>query len=112
MKYFDEVKVIKMRKSYEEDDIKLGDIGTIWFPEIRDGEFYVCFETGDTWNAYKYSSIKIEDLELLKEAKESEAVLFDELPKNNPKWWCKVENGYIMNLLGEKKNKIPYDYNS
>ena len=35
-----------------------------------------------------------------------------DLPLNNPKCWCKVENGYILNLLGEKKNSIPYDYNS
>ena len=36
----------------------------------------------------------------------------NELPKHNPKWWCLVEDGYIMNLLGERKNKIPFDYNS
>lgn len=39
-------------------------------------------------------------------------MILDELPKNNPKWWCKVEDGFIVNLLGEKKNKIAYDYNS
>lgn len=27
-------------------------------------------------------------------------------------WWCKVEDGYIVNLKGEKKNKTPYDYDS
>ena len=26
--------------------------------------------------------------------------------------WCKVEDGYIINLKGEKKNKIPFDYES
>ena len=41
-----------------------------------------------------------------------ESELLRDLPNHNPKWWCKVENGYIMNLLGEKKNKIPYQYNS
>lgn len=35
-----------------------------------------------------------------------------ELAINNPKWWCKVEDGYIMNLLGEKKNKISFAYDS
>ena len=40
-----------------------------------------------------------------------EAILED-LPNHDPEWWCKVEDGYIWNLKGEKKNKIPYDYDS
>jgi len=36
----------------------------------------------------------------------------EDLPGNDPNWWCKVEDGYITNLKGERKNKIPYDYNS
>ena len=38
--------------------------------------------------------------------------ILNSLPANNPAWWCKVENGYILNLLGQKKNKIPYDYST
>ena len=38
--------------------------------------------------------------------------ILEDLPQNAPRWWCKVEDGYILNLLGEKKNKEPYKYNS
>ena len=112
MKIYDKVKVVKIKDSYKEENIKLGDIGTIYIAEIRDNDFYVRFETGDDVNLYKYCNIKIEDLELVKEGFATDEIILEELPKNNPRWWCKVENGYIMNLLGEKKNKIPYDYNS
>lgn len=112
MKYFDKVKLTVDRDRYKEDDIQKGEIGTIWLPEIRDNEFYVCFETGDEYNWYKYSMIKISDLEFVEDGKCPDEDILDALPKNNPKWWCKVENGYIMNLLGEKKNKVPYDYDS
>lgn len=109
MKYNDTVKLINYRKAYNEDEIHLNDIGSIILPEIRDDEFYVCFETQ---NGYKYASVKIQDLELVKDAGSSDDDILEAIPKNNPHWWCKVEDGYIMNLLGEKKNKIPYDYNS
>ena len=38
--------------------------------------------------------------------------ILEDLPAHNPDWWCRVEDGYILNLKGERKNKIPYDYNS
>ena len=38
--------------------------------------------------------------------------ILEDLPDHDPAWWCKVEDGYILNLKGERKNKIPYDYNS
>ncbi len=56
--------------------------------------------------------IKIKDLELLEESDITDNDLLEAIPKNDPSWWCKVENGYIINLLGEKKNKTPYNYNS
>ena len=56
--------------------------------------------------------IKIKDLELVKDNGFTDKELLESLPVNNPEWWCKVENGYIVNLKGEKKNKIPYDYDS
>ncbi len=57
-------------------------------------------------------SVVIEDLELVRSANMSDEVILEDLPKHDPRWWCKVENGYILNLKGEKKNKIPYKYNS
>ena len=38
--------------------------------------------------------------------------LLKSLPEKYPNWWCKVEDGYIVNLEGDKLNKVPYDYNS
>ncbi len=112
MKIYDKVKVVKIRESYNDENIKLNDIGKICVAEIRVNSFYVRFETGEDSNLYKYCDINIEDLELVQDGYATDEMILEELPKNNPKWWCKVEDGYIMNLLGEKKNKIPYDYNS
>lgn len=112
MKYLDKVKVITDKETYKKNDIKKGEIGTIWLPEIRDNSFYIAFETGEINNWYKYANIKIEDLELVEEGIATDKEILDSLPKNNPQWWCKVETGYIKNLLGENKNKIPYDYKS
>ena len=89
-----------------------GEIGIIWFPEIREDCFYVQFDTNDPKNWYKYAEIKIKDLELVKDGECTDEELLEELPKNNSEWWCKVKDGFIMNLKGDKKNKIPYDYNS
>lgn len=33
-------------------------------------------------------------------------VILSDLPGYDPNWLCKVEDGYIKNLKGEKKNKI------
>ena len=128
MKIYDDVKVIKIKDEYSKEGIKLGDVGTIILPEIRDNCFYVNFidknfythKNDVKWFEENEESLKddinlaieIEDLKLVKEGNATDEMILQELPKNNPKWWCKVENGYIMNLLGEKKNKIPYDYKS
>lgn len=42
----------------------------------------------------------------------SDEDILEDLPGHDPAWWCKVEDGYILNLKGERKNKIPYDYDS
>lgn len=102
----------KRKKHYTDNNINLGEIGTICLAEIRDNSFYVQFDTNDEENWYKYCEIKIEDLELIEDSNTTDDEILEELPKNDPRWWCKVEDGYIMNLLGEKKNKIQYDYNS
>lgn len=107
MKLYDKVRVVKMNDDYKKDIESL--IGTIIHPEIRDGRFYVAFSNGED---YIYQDVKIEDLEVVEEGLGSDEMILEELPQNNPKWWCKVENGYVLNLLGEKKNKISYDYRS
>ena len=126
MKYLDKVKVIKDREEYKKDNVFKGRVGTIMSAEIRDNTFYVVFIDPNTigknaewiennWKTIKdddFSAIKIEDLEVVEDGKATDEMILGDIPLNNKKWWCKVENGYIVNLLGEKKNKIPYDYNS
>lgn len=112
MKYLDDVKLVRNHSKYKIDDIDLGEIGTIIEPMIRDNAFYIIFDNEENGKWFKYAMIEIEDLEIVNDAKISDKEILEALPKKNPKWWCKVENGYIINLLGEKKNKIPYDYNS
>jgi len=112
MKYFDKVKVLVDKDEYLKDNVHEGEVGRIWLPEIRDNRFYVAFETGDQWDMYKYCLIKVEDLEIVEDYGCSDEDILDAIPKNNSNWWCKVEDGFIMNLKGDKKNKIPYDYNS
>ncbi len=127
MKEYDEVKVINDNEYYNSQGVYAGMVGTIILPEIRDNTFYVCFidpkfadptfdfSSEENIRSLKndiFLDIKISDLELVKDGKCPDKDILDELPKNNPKWWCKVEDGYIMNLLGEKKNKIPFDYDS
>ena len=46
------------------------------------------------------------------DGKSTDEMIYEELPSQDKRWWCKVEDGYIINLLGEKKNKEPYKYNS
>ena len=115
MKYFDYVKVLKDRPEYARNNVHAGEIGIIWFAEIRDNLFYVKFETGDEYDFYKYCEIRIEDLEYVKEPDfitVTDEIILEELPSQDPRWWCKVEDGYILNLKGERKNKIPYKYDS
>ncbi len=112
MKIYDRVKVIRMRDEYAEQGVKLNNVGTIIQPEIRDNYFYVVFTDPTFVKDDEFAEILIEDLEVVEESNITDAQILEELPLNNPKWWCKVEGGYILNLLGEKKNKIPYDYNS
>ena len=54
--------------------------------------------------------IKIKDLELVTANNTTDEMIKDSLPEKHKDWWCKVENGFIINLKGEKKNQIPYDY--
>ena len=115
MKYYDYVKVLKDREEYAKNNVHAGEIGIIWHPEIRYNTFYVMFETGDEYDWYQYCAIRVEDLEFVQEPDfitVTDEFLLKELPKQDPRWWCKVEDGYILNLKGERKNKIPYKYDS
>ena len=126
MKYLDKVKVVKDRIEYKESGVVKGMIGTICDAEIRDNCFHVAFideRVKDKEfmsieeNIFElkddiFCVIKIEDLELIEDMKTPDDWILDAIPKHNTKWWCKVEDGYILNLQGEKKNKVPYDYNS
>ena len=113
MKYGDMVKVLVEKEEYAKNYVHKGMIGMLTDPEIRDNEYMVIF-------SYRYSPEKediyipifVGDLETVEDGMYTDEMILNDLPKKNPKWWCKVENGYILNLLGERKNKIPYDYNS
>ncbi len=87
-------------------------VGTIIEAAIRDNYFLVVFPSKNVFEDDIIAPVRIEDLELVKQQNSSDKMLLEDLPKNDPRWWCKVEDGYILNLLGERKNKIPYDYNS
>lgn len=111
MKYFDKVKLIIDRKEYNDEGIYKGSIGIIFEAEIRDNCFNVVFPGKEEWTDISIT-VKTEDLEFFSSGEVSDKMILEALPKNNPDWWCKVEDGYILNLKGERKNKIPYDYNS
>ena len=113
MKYLDMVKVINDKQDYKKYGVSKGMVGMLTDPEIRGTDFFVVFSyTYFTDKEDVYIPVFIGDLEVVEDGKATDEQILNDLPKNNPKWWCKVEDGYIMNLLGEKKNKIPYDYNS
>ena len=112
MKYLDRVKLKSHAERYKDDNIFMGDIGSITEPMILDDEFYIEFDNDENGRWYKYASVKIEDLEFIEDSGLTDDEILEDMPKHDPRWWCKVEDGYILNLLGERKNKIPYDYNS
>lgn len=124
MKLLDKVKVTN--DNYKENGITKGMVGTIIDADIRWNSFYVCFQDQRVFDKHFMSKeenifklkddicegIKISDLELVEDRNYSDELIYKSLPEKHKDWWCKVENGYIINLKGEKKNKIPYDYDS
>ena len=108
------------QKKYEEQKVFNGMTGIIFDAEIRGRCFNVLFYdktpvTAENWGKLKADIvcvIEIKDLQVVKESNCIDEYILKNLPKQNPKWFCKVENGYIINLLGQKLNKIPYDYDS
>ncbi len=108
MKYLDKIEIITDK--YENIGIPKGTKGVIISSEIRNKTF-LC----ELWNVSdfnEWSAINIEEMVVIKEFNVDDQMILDDLPLNDPHWWCKVEDGYILNLLGERKNKIPYDYDS
>lgn len=110
MKYLDRVRVISDR--YKAFGINAGDEGHILNAEIRYGTFDFYREDPVTKADDVCAAVKIEDLELVESSDITDEQILKDLPGHDPKWWCKVEDGFIVNLNGERKNKIPYDYNS
>ena len=109
MKWLDEVKVLTDK--YEKEGVKKGDIGTIIFAWIRNNKYEVVF-SDKTGRDYADVMINIADLEVVRSSNITDQDILEDLPGKNPNWWCKVEDGYILNLKGERKNTIPFDYNS
>lgn len=109
MKWLDEVKVITDK--YEKYGVKKGAVGTIILSELRRDKYDVVFSDK---NGADYAEIEIfvGDLEVVKSSDITDEDILEDLPERNPSWWCKVENGYVLNLKGEKKNKVAYDYRS
>ena len=99
MKLFDRVRVIKK-----------GDEGHIIEPEIRAGTFCFVREDPVTLADEECLSVKIEDLELVEDSGTSDETILECLPLRNPEWGCKVIDGYIYNLKGERMNEYAYDY--
>ncbi len=126
MKLFDKVKVIKDDKYYNNNGVFKGRIGRINSAEIRGNCYEVVFIdnrfydkdykwTDENWDTIEddiFLEMKISDIEVVEESNVTDEEILESIPLKNKEWWCKVENGFIMNLLGEKKNKIPYDYNT
>ncbi len=126
MKYFDDVRVINDCEEYAKQGVYKGMVGTIFSAEIRDGTFLLCF-IDERWHDKEFSSheenialmkndiiaeVKIEDLELVKDNHYPDELILKDLPMQDKRWGCKVEDGYILNFYGERQNKIAYDYNS
>ena len=109
MQYLDDVRLISDK--YESEGSLKGTIGTIISAEMRADTFLVEFWITPQ-NEFPMFPVNVADLELVRSAGMTDEILLDALPGKDPHWWCKVEDGYILNLLGERKNKIPYDYES
>ena len=107
MKYLDSVKIITDK--YKDKGILFGCKGVIISAPIRNNSFEVEVLNVKEVETFVFG---IEELEVEKESNVTDDDILEDLPQNDPRWWCKVEDGYILNLLGEKKNKEPYEYNS
>ena len=115
MKYLDIVRVVN--DNYKESGVRKGMVGTIIDADIRWNSFYVCFQDQRTLDSEFMSKeenilrlnddicigVKINDLELVRSGNSSDFEIEKALPEKYKNCWCKVENGYIINLKGENK---------
>lgn len=115
MKLLDEVRVIN--NNYEDKGVLQGMIGTIIEADIRWNSFYVCFQDQRVYdkefmkiqdNIFKLNKdiclgVKISDMEVVRESNIDNNDIYNNLPANHKDCWCKVEEGFIVNLKGEKK---------
>ena len=108
MKYLDRVRILT--DTYKKFGICKGDEGHILAAEIRRGTFLFYREDPETLADDLSASIKIEDLEVVESSDITDETILEELPLHNPEWGCKVEDGYILNLKGERLNKYAYNY--
>ena len=116
MKLLDDVKLIIDKTKYSKYGIKKGDVGTIiqaflMFTENKIGSFDVEFFP-ESPSKVVYVSVDVCDLEVVYESGMTDEDILEDLPMHDPSRYCKVVDGYIMNLKGEKLNKIPYKYDS
>ncbi len=111
MKWLDDVRVIVSKKKYENEGVFKGAVGTIIFAWLRNDQYEVVF-SDENGRDYADIMVHVADLELVRDNGLTDEEILKDLPLHDPHWWCKIEDGFILNLLGEKKNKIPYDYNS
>lgn len=58
------------------------------------------------------AAVKDKDLELVTDCQATDEMILDALSLKNPACPCRVENGFIVNLSGERVDKIAYDYDS
>lgn len=109
MKWLDEVKVLT--DNYQKYGVEKGAVGTIIFAWLRNDKYEVVFSRPDGTD-YADLLIHVKHLQVVKSSDITDQDILQDLPLHDPGWWCKVEDGYILNLKGERKNKIPYDYES
>ncbi len=124
MKLLDDV--IVTNDNYANEGVYKGMRGTILDAPIIWNSFFVNFQDQRVYdkefmrvqknifnlNDDIYIPVNIKDLKVIKPSKQTDAELAEALPPAPENWWCKVENGYILNAKGERKNKIAYDYDS
>ena len=112
MMIYDRIKVVVDREEYLECGVSKGMVGRICSPEIRDNMFLVGFIDDEMKIDDIIIPIRISDMEFYERGFGTVKNILEEMPGGDGRWWCIVEDGFIKNLKGDKKNKIPYDYDS
>lgn len=109
---YDIVKIKKDADYLVKQGVHSGREGKIIEPEIENGCFRVLFIDRFYKEPDIIADVKIEHLELVEYGFASDDILLEEIGARSGEKWCKVVNGFIMNIVGDKKNKVAFDYNS